>query len=134
MPSCDDDDYPYAEVPSVVLNEFRAQYPDAKDAVFNQNAEGYEVDFEVYEKDHSAIIGSAGNILKEKKEITWNELPPEVQATLQTLYKEKKIEDPERVKLGQEILYQVEVKRFFSDEKIVLNQAGKTDPDLNYWK
>ncbi len=132
--SCDSDDYPYAEVPSVVLNEFWAQYPNAKDAEFKKSEEDHEVEFELFGKDHSAVISASGNILKEKKEIEWNELPPAVQQTLQKEYGEKKIEDPEWVKLGQEILYQVEVKRFFRDERVVLNRAGKPDPELNYWK
>lgn len=132
--SCDSDDYPYAEVPSVVLNEFWAQYPRAQDAEFSHKVGGYEVDFELNGKDHSAVIDPSGRILKEKKEIAWKELPAKVQQALQKEYGEKKIEDPEWVKLGEEILYQVEVKRFFRDERIVLNTAGKPDPDLNYWK
>lgn len=132
--SCDDDDYPYVEVPSVVLNEFWAQYPDAKDAEFNQTGEDHEVHFELYGKDYSAVIDASGNILKEKKEIEWKELPSKVQQTLQKEYQETKLEDPERVKLGQEMVYQVEVKGFLNDEKVVLDKDGKPIPDVNYWK
>ena len=134
MFSCDDDDYPYAEVPSVVLNEFWTQYPDGTDADFNMVGEDYEVDFEIDGNDHSAVISTSGNILNEKKEIAWDELPPEVQQTLQKEYGEKKIEDPEWVKMGQEIYYQAEVSRFFLDKNIVLNAAGKIEPDQVYWK
>jgi len=132
--SCDSDDYPYAEVPSVVLNEFRTQYPDAADAEFKQDAKGYEVDFDLEGKDYSAVIDASGNILKEKKEIVWDELPSQVQHSLQKKYGQKKIEDPERVKLGQEIYYQVEVDRFFRDDRILLNKAGRLNPNLDYWK
>lgn len=132
--SCDDDDYPYADVPSVVLNEFWAQYPDATDADFKKFGEDYEVEFEVDGNDHSAVYNTSGIILKKKKEIEWNALPLEVQKRLQENYGQKKVEDFEWVKLGEDIFYQAEVNKFFMDEKIVLNAAGKVDTSQNFWK
>ena len=132
--SCDDDDYPYADVPSVVLNEFWAQYPDATDADFKQFGEDYEVEFEVDGNDHLAVYNTSGIILKKKKEIEWNALPLEIQKRLQENYGQKKVEDFEWVKLGEEIFYQAEVNKFFMDEKIVLNAAGKVDTSQNFWK
>ncbi len=132
--SCDDDDYPYAEVPSVVLNEFWAEYPKATDAEFNQVGETYEVEFEIGDNDHKALFDSSGSILKRKWEIPWSALPPAVQETLQQKYGEKDIKDPEVVRTGKETYYQAEVSRFFSNEEVVLNEAGKTDTTLIYWK
>ena len=132
--SCNDDDYPYAEVPSVILNQFWSQYPDATDAEFNEIDSGYEVDFEISGVDHSAVFNSSGMILKEKKEIEWNELPPAVRQILQKEYGQKKMEDLARVKIGEENYYQAEVSRFIVDEKIVLNAAGKMNLNLDYWK
>lgn len=132
--SCDDDDYPFADVPSVVLNEFWTQYPDAKNAEFNSFGMDYEVDFDLYGRDHSAIIGSSGNVLKEKKEVTWNELPTKVQQTLQKDYGQTKIEDPEWVRSAEENYYQAEVNNIFIDKKLVLNSAGEIQVNTNYWK
>lgn len=132
--SCDNDDYPYAEVPSVVRNAFWTQYPDAADAKFIKLGENYEVEFEINEEDGSAVVSPSGNIIKEKREIEWNDLPAAVQQTLRETYGQKKIEDPERVRIGEENHYQVEVSRFFIDEEIVLNAAGKINTNLNYWK
>lgn len=132
--SCNDDDYPYAEVPSVILNQFWSQYPDATDAEFNEIDSGYEVDFELSGVDHSAVFNSSGMILKEKKDIQWNELPPVVRQILQKEYGQKKIEDPEWVRTAKVNYYQVEVSRFFIDEKIVLNARGEIEENRNYWK
>jgi hypothetical protein len=96
--------------------------------------QNYEVEFEINEEDGSAVVSPSGNIVKEKREIEWNDLPAGVQETLRKTYGQKKIEDPERVRIGEEIHYQVEVSRFFIDEEIVLNAAGKIDTNLNYWK
>ena len=132
--SCDNDDYPYAEVPSVVRNAFWTQYPDAADAKFIQLDENYEVEFVIDEEDGSAVVSPSGNIIKEKREIEWNDLPAAVQQTLTETYGQKKIENPELVRVDEENHYQVEVSRFFIDEEIVLTAAGKIDTNLNYWK
>jgi len=132
--SCDNDDYPYAEVPSVVRNAFWTQYPDAADAKFIKLGENYEVEFEINEEDGSAVVSPSGNIIKEKREIEWNDLPAAVQQTLTETYGQKKIENPELVRVDEENHYQVEVSRFFIDEEIVLNAAGMIDTNLNYWK
>ena len=132
--SCDNDDYPYAKVPSVVRNEFWTQYPDATDAVFIELGENYEVDFEINGEDAAAVISTSGNILKEKKEIEWSDLPSAVQQSLDNTYRQKKIEDPEWVRIGEKIYYQAEVSRLLLDKKIVLTAAGKIDTNLNYWK
>ena len=134
MLSCDNDDYPYADIPSVVLNEFWSQYPDATDAEFSEVGEEYEVDFEVNKIDQAALISPSGELLKEKVEIEWNDLPAGVQQTLERDYDRRKIEDPEKIGDGGEIYYQVEVDHFFRNEKLVLDASGNIDPNLKYWK
>ena len=132
--SCDNDDYPHSEIPSVVLNEFRAEYPEASDADFSQAAENYEVDFEVKGRDYKVLINASGSILKEKKEISLNELPPKVRETLQKEFEVENIEDPEKVTTAGKVHYQAEVRRFFLNEEIALDKTGKRDKMLNYWK
>ena len=132
--SCDNDDYPYAEVPSVVLNEFWSQYPDASDAEFSELGKDYEVDFEVNKIDQAALISPSGELLKEKIEITWNDLPARVQKTLERDYGRRKIEDPEKIKVGEDIFYQVEVDRFFRNERLVMDASGNIETAMSYWK
>lgn len=134
MLSCDDDDYPFSEVPSVVLNSFRTEYPDATDAEFSKEGENYEVEFEIAGNDNAALINPSGNILKEKKEIPWDSIPAEVREKLDNEYGKKDIKDPELVRTGEEIHYQAEVERFLTDEKVVLDKTGKQDSGLDFWK
>lgn len=132
--SCDSDDYPYAKVPSVVLNAFRVGYPGATEAEFSQTGEGYNVDFEVAGNEYSAVITTSGEIVKEKKEISWQQLPAKVQKNLSEKYEPSDIEDQEVVRSAREKYYQAEVRRFFSEEKIVMDSLGKRKEDMNYWK
>ncbi len=132
--SCDNDDYPYSEVPSVVLNEFMAEYSKASDVDFKPKGENYEVEFEIDGNDHKALINSSGNLLREKKEISWNELPIEVRETLNMELGKKDIKNLELVRWGTKIFYQAEVDRFLVNEEVVLDKTGKQDPKLNFWK
>lgn len=131
--SCDNDDYPYSDVPSVVLNEFWAQYPNAREAEFKKSAGNYEVEFELKQTDFKAIIDLSGRILKEKREIKWEALPAEVQRAFQGEFGKEKIKDAEMVKAGNENYYQAEVDRLFKDENVVIRKTGEKDPALNYW-
>lgn len=132
--SCDNDDYPYADVPSVVLNEFWAQYPNAREAEFDKSGRNYEVEFEMKQTDFKALIDPSGRILKEKREIQWEALPAEVQSALKREFGKEKIKDIEVVKAGNETYYQAEVNRLFMNENVVIRKTGEKDPALNYWE
>ena len=132
--SCDNDDYPFAEIPSVVLNEFKTEFPNATDIEFTSSGKNFEVDFEVGGKDSKVFIAPPGTILKEKKEISWNELPPVVRQTLKKKFGENKINDPELVKSDGTIYYQVQVNKFLFEKNVVLDKTGKEITALKYWK
>lgn len=130
--SCDNDDYPYSGIPSIVLNEFWAHFPTATDVEFIKAGEDYEVDFEMSGKDAGAVIAHSGILVKEKQEIPFEQLPAEIQNALLE-YGKDKIEDPEIIKSKDKVFYQVKIKRFLMDEKVVLDKWGKTAPH-DYWK
>lgn len=134
MMSCDNDDYPYSNVPSVVLNEFWTQYPEAREAEFNRSAGNFEVEFELNETDFKALLDLSGRILKEKREINWEALPADVQRALQKEFGKHKIKETEVVKVGNATYYQAEVNQFLREENIVLRKTGEKVSALNYWK
>lgn len=129
--SCDNDDYPHAEIPSVVLNEFHAHYPNATDIEFIKVGRDYEVDFEIDGIDAGALISSEGILIKEKKEISVEKFPLGVQKALDKLGKNK-IGNPEIVKTRKDSFYQVQVKRFGLDRRVVLDRTGK-ELEEKYW-
>lgn len=131
--SCDNDDYPYSEVPSIILNEFWTQFPDASDVEFKRKGENYEIEFEMNGIDAVASISPSGKLIKEKREILFEEFPAEVQKGLEK-YGRKKINNSERVKTEHEIYYQAQVQQLWLDTKLVLDETGKEDPTLIYWE
>jgi len=131
--SCDSDDYPYADIPSVVLNEFWSHFPDAKDVDFIKTGEDYEVDFELNGDDAGAVITPEGIVIREKKEVSFNELPGAVQQAL-AVFDKNKLGDIEIIQIPDDTYYQVEVKRFWVDKKMVFDKTGEENKTINFWK
>ncbi|WP_157893334.1 hypothetical protein [Salegentibacter sediminis] len=132
--SCDSDDYPYANIPSVVLNKFEMHYPKAQEADFKKKDKLYEVSFEIEEVDYKADIDEIGSIRREKYETAINEFPKEVTGELLKTYDTVKLKKPEILRNADGVYFQVKLDRLFKDELIVLDKEGKTLPNINYWK
>ena len=130
--SCDNDDYPHAEIPSVVLNEFWSHFPKASDVEFAKTGDDYMVDFEWNGNDAGVVIAPAGVVIKEKMEISFEELPAGVKQALGK-FRKNKIGDIEIVKINDNTFYQVEIKQFWLDKRIVLDTTGKEENKLSYW-
>lgn len=131
--SCNDDDYPYSNLPSVIMNGFRAEFSNAKHIEFKRIGKLYEVEFEIDYNDAAAMMDSTGTILRERREVTWKELPAEIQIFLDSEFGKEKIDDPEIITAGDEVYYQAQVNRFLMDKKLVLDANGNLDTSLEYW-
>ncbi|WP_373060109.1 hypothetical protein [Zunongwangia sp. H14] len=130
--SCDTDDSPNVETPSVVLNTFQREFPEAKDIDWEKYKENYKVEFEIENIDHTAIIANDGSLIKYKYEILASELPEPVNQTINTTYDRNKIDDTEILKIGEDTYYQVEFDNNFMDDKIIFNPTGEVNADVEY--
>lgn len=131
--SCNDDDYPYADIPSVALNKFRSNQPDAKDVSWKKVGEDYEVDFEVGEVEMKLLISTTGDILRQKRDIDVIDLPPRVMQYLDREFGKENIEDPQSLTAGGLKYYQVEIDRLFFDKEIVIDNNGNLLESVSYW-
>lgn len=131
--SCDSDDTRNSEIPSVVLNSFNLKYPDAVDVSWEEKEEGHEADFEVGNIDYKALLAPTGELLQLKHEISLQDVPEEVFSSLRKNFKPKDFEDPEKVMIGSNTYYQLEIDQFLLDEKVVLDEKGKISKNVNYW-
>lgn len=131
--SCEDDDYPHDKIPSIVVNEFKLTFPDAKDVDWVKKNEGYEVDFEKDELDYSAFFTPKGEIEKVKYEISEHDLPEEVKTSISNTFENKNIDDPERIEEHGAIYYQVQIEKFLMDKNVVLEKSGAISTTIPYW-
>lgn len=131
--SCDSDDdgNVKADIPSVVLNAFEAEYPNATDVEWEQMVNTFEVDFDIENVDYDAIFNEEGSILKEKHEIKQSELPETVRQQITGSYPNLMIDDAEIVMIDGITYYQVELEGN-PDKKVVYTDAGE-EATVNYW-
>ncbi|HET8754228.1 MAG TPA: PepSY-like domain-containing protein [Salinimicrobium sp.] len=131
--SCEDDDSPHDKIPSIIVNEFKLTFPEAKDTDWNHKPKGYEVDFEKDKLDLTAFFTSKGEIKKIKYEISENDLPQEVKTSISQTFQNKNIDDPERIEENGKIYYQVQIEKFLMDENVVLEKSGAIKSNIPYW-
>jgi len=113
------------EVPSVVRNSFKQQFPKAMDVEWELKDQLYKVEFEIGRKDHEAWINSTGGIVKHKQDITEKELPKEVTASISKNYKGYRIDDVERIESNKKFSYKVELKTLSKEQDVIFDQSGK---------
>lgn len=131
--SCEDDDNPNDEIPSIILNEFRVTFPDAKDIDWDKRTNGYEVDFETNNRDYAAFLNPKGDIIKVKYEISEIELPAEIRTSLSKNYENKDIDDPEVIEENGDKYYQVQIEELLIDKNMVIKKTGEIDTNIPYW-
>jgi hypothetical protein len=113
------------EVPSVVLNKFKQEYPKALDVEWKLKAELYKVDFEIGKDDHEIWLDKAGKIVKHKEEIKSEQLPKEVIASINKDFKWYKIHDPKKTDNAGIVTYKVELKTATDEQEVTFNKSGK---------
>ena len=113
------------EVPSIVLNTFKQKFPKASDMEWELKNTEYKVEFEIGSTDHEAWLDKSGNIVKHKQDITSNELPKEVTASINKNYKDSRIDDVEKIELGEKVVFKVELKNASKEENLVFDRNGK---------
>lgn len=117
-------DIPSAQVPSVVLNNFKTEFPKAADIEWEQKGSGYEVDFEIGLTDHEARFDSTGRIAKHTEDLKVRDLPQSIQSSVKQSYKEYRVTDVKKITEGSEITYELELEKGKAEWKVTFNAAG----------
>ena len=131
--ACEDDDMRNSEIPSVVLNGFTEQFPDAKGVEWEKKADIYEAEFDIYNVDHEAILNTEGSLLKYKYDIVYEELPEAIKTTITTDYDKTKVDEVELLKISENTYYQVEFDEEPTDTKIIFEETGAVNTEVTTW-
>lgn len=120
-------DLAYSEVPEKILKEFKQAFPDAKDVSWEKKRDLYEVEFEVgfWNNDRTAWYDQQGKRVKYKADIGKKELPEAVLNAIQKNYKYYWIKDIEQYVAEGKTTYEVELKSFTKDWKVVFDPSGE---------
>lgn len=119
-------DIPQSQVPSLIVNSFQQDYPNAKDIEWEMKGEAYEVEFELGwpSKDHEIRYDATGKILLHKEEISKKDLPAKVAEVLNTEYKSYRIKDIEKIVEGERTVYTLEAKSISEEWDLVIDPEG----------
>lgn len=117
----------HSQVPSVIINHFQQKFIKVSDVEWEMEGENYKVDFETgtLGTDHTVWYGKTGEIIKHKQDISKSNLPQNVQKTLESNFKGYRVEDVEKITEGNTVTYNLELKSFTEEWKVVINSEGK---------
>src|SRR5690606_14144625 len=114
-------------------NAFKAKFPAATGLEWEKKGTRYEAEFHVNRIDHKAIFSETGQLEKYKHDIRAAELPEAVRNTINTNYKDYRIDDAERLEKDGVTFYQVELDGEPQDQKLIFTKDGKVDNSETYW-
>lgn len=101
------------EVPHVVLQAFKAGYPNAEVRGYTEEAEGgkkhYEISFTHEGKRIDAAYASDGKLLEVEETIAAEDLPAAVREELQKQFAQFAMKRAEKVTNGERVVYEIKV-------------------------
>jgi hypothetical protein len=119
-------DMPENQVPSVIVNNFKKEFPKAKDVEWEKKGDNYNVDFEIgWGTDYEAWFSTAGKLIKYKMEISKASLPQAVKDAIQAKYKGFRIDDTKKYIENGVDTYYVEIEKGHEEYKLIFSKDGK---------
>lgn len=128
-----DQDVPFSKLPNEVRNAFEREFQNPSDVEWEKKRNKYEVDFELGGVDHSALYTTKGQLLMIKMEMNEADLAPVIRQKIIDAFPEFRIDDVDQIKVGQQLLYQVELDGPSFDRKVVFDVDGEIEKKFKYW-
>ncbi|MUH34721.1 hypothetical protein D9O36_02605 [Zobellia amurskyensis] len=120
-------DIPQNQVPSIIVNKFNKQFPNASDIEWEMDGSLYNVDFEMgWNTDHDVWYNAEGDVVKHKEDIAKSELPQAVKDRIKTDFKGYSIDDLERITDNQKVVYKLELDAFTKQDWDAIIDADGT--------
>lgn len=114
-------DIPASSVPAVVKNTLMKTNSNPRDVEWERKGEYYNVEYEIGQNDHELWITASGQLIKHKEDISPAGLPQSIKNRIKTDYKEYRIDDAEKLTIGNKVLYKVEMETGRGDNKVELD-------------
>jgi len=119
-------DVPENQVPSVILNTFKKEFPKASDIEWEREGELYNVDFEIgYFTDYEAWFDASGKLIKYSEEISEKDLPQAVKDAVKKQFDGYRIDDVEKFIENNIETYRVEIEKGNDERYVTFSKNGK---------
>ena len=115
-----------SQVPTVIVNNFKKEFPKAKDIEWQKKGGQYNVDFEIgWGVDFEAWFSESGNLIKYKQEISEADLPQAIKDAIKKEYAGFRIDDAKKIVKNGVDTYKVELEKGQDERKLVFSKDGK---------
>jgi hypothetical protein len=112
--------------PEAVQTAFNSKFPNASKVIWDkENRHIFEAEFMMNGKKHSANFTVEGKWLETESELSFDQLPENVQQSFTATHKNKKVTSVEKTETANgEVLYEIEVKKFIGRGEHVYTSDG----------
>ncbi|MEC5166759.1 hypothetical protein RCH18_002507 [Flavobacterium sp. PL11] len=115
-----------SQVPSVIMNNFKKEFPKANDVEWERQGELYQVDFEIgWFTDYDALFNASGKLVKYTKEISKSDLPKAVAKAVKNKYGEYRIDDVKKIIENGTEKYLIDLEKWDEEFQVVYSKSGK---------
>lgn len=119
-------DIPESQVPSVILNSFKKEFPKANDVEWELEGEHYNVDFEIgWFTDYEAWFSASGKVMRYTMEISDGDLPKAVTHAIKNQYKGYRLDDAKKIIENGVETYEVEIEKGNDERDLTFSKEGK---------
>lgn len=113
------------QVPSIVLNSFKKEFPQASGVDWEMKNGIYEVEFEIKRLDHHLWLDAQGELVKHEQEIKARDLPAKIRQKIRSSYKGYRITEADQLTLPDRTLYKLELKTLTKEMNLVVDGEGQ---------
>ncbi|WP_181163605.1 SdiA-regulated domain-containing protein [Pontibacter mangrovi] len=113
------------ELPEAVETQFASLYPDVKNPEWDEEADGFEAEFEMGGRERSVLFSKAGQLLQVEEEMEANNLPPQVLDYVQEHFSRYDLAESTFLKKGEQTFYVVELENRNEEAELIFNQSGE---------
>jgi len=114
------------QVPSVIINNFKKEFPKASDIEWERQGNQYSVEFEIgFYTDYEAWFNTSGDLIRYAEEISRTDLPQEIKDAINNQYQGYKIDDTIKFIENNIETYSVEIERDHEERNLLFSKNGK---------
>src|SRR5690554_4697190 len=85
------------QVPSLILNSFKSEFPKASDIDWEREGSNFEVEFEVGRRDHKALFNDQGQLIRHEQELRVRNLPEHIRREILKTHRGYRISEVDKL-------------------------------------
>ena len=114
-----------SDVPSIIVNNFKKEFPKASNVEWEIKNNQYNVDFKIgWFTDFDAWFTQEGKLVKYTEEISNSKLPKKIKEYVKNNFADFKIEDAKKVVTNGVLTYKIEIEKRNFEQNLIFSKNG----------